>query len=177
MYISEVLPKRTQEDTRTEGIIASVLDYESKFVLLEGTTIVDFGANANTNVILGWSYYAKWRVAGIGFRAHTENFTDEQSPELSFGSAADADLFGKIKVTYPANEKMVIGDVASYDAHAVTLLTSVLAEAETGITYSIGTVNGQEVWQTTPLEISVENIAQLTTGQAYPFVLIEINRK
>ena len=158
-----------------EGEIASaILAYQhNRAVLLEGSNIVDFGAAANTNIVLGWAYYAKWRVAGLGFRCHTENFTDAEDPELAFGSAADPDLFGKLKVTYPANEKMVIGDVASETVG--NLLSSILAEAETGITFSMGAINGRVNWQTSPLEISVENIAQLTTGQGYPFVLIEID--
>ena len=81
------------DEGQIAGIAAS-LNY-NKLVLLEGTNIVDFGAAANSNVVLGWVYYAKWRIIGIGWRCHTENFTDAQDPELSFGSAADAESSGR----------------------------------------------------------------------------------
>ena len=159
------------EGERILGVAGDIL--HNKLVLFEGTNIVDFGAAGGTNIVLGWVYYAKWRIIELGFRCHTENFTDAQDPELSFGSAADADLFGKMKVTYPAAEKMVIGDVATQGANS--LLSSILAEAETGITFTAGDPNGRVTWQAAPLEVSVENVAQLTTGQGYPFVLIEID--
>ena len=156
-----------------EGIAYRVAKENTKYVLLEGSNIVDFGAAANTNIVLGWVYYTKWRITGLGFRCYTENFTDEQSPELAFGSATDADLFGKLKVTYPAAEKMVVGDVATESVD--NMLTFILAEAETGITFTAGDPDGRVAWQSTPLEVSVENVAQLLTGQGYPFVLIEID--
>ena len=171
LNIGEIAGNHRGDGSRIKGIVEGL--EHNKLMLLEGGNIVDFGAAANTNIVLGWSYYAKWRIAGVGFRCHTENFTDAEDPELSFGSATDADLFGKMKVTYPALEKMTIGDVASYSVRDI--LRSILSEAETGITFTAGSPDGWNVWQTAALEISVENVAQLTTGQGYPFVLIEID--
>ena len=173
LNIGETLAK-LQLSPKDAGIagIAEALEH-NKLVLLRGSNLVDFKAAANTNVVLGWVYYARWRVIGLGFRCHTENFTDAEDPELSFGSAADADLFGKMKVTYPALEKMVVGDVATHSVGDV--LSSILSEAETGITFTAGDPNGRVTWQSTPLEVSVENIAQLTSGEGYAFMLIEID--
>ena len=176
MDITEPLPARDTRGTEIQGIVMDTLRYKSEFHMVLGINIVDFGAVAGTSVILDTIYHAKWRVAGIGWRCHTESFTDGEDPELLFGKSGDTDLFGKLKVTYPAAEKMTIGDVASYDNYTPSLLSSRLSEAETGITFTAGVPDGRVEWQTTPLYISVENAAQLTTGQGYPFVLVEVNR-
>ena len=176
MNISEPLPARDTRGTEIQGIVMDTLRYKSEFHIIRGETIVDFGAAAGTNITLEFIYYAKWRVAGIGWRCHTENFTDGEDPEMTFGSGADADLFGKLKVTYPAAEKMVMGDVASYDNLVPRMLSSELSEAETGVTFTVGDPDGSKVWQTARGTVRVENVAQLTTGQGYPFILIEVNR-
>ena len=149
---------------------------ESAFHILLGTTIVDFGAAAGTNIVLGFVNYAKWRVAGIGWRCHTEVFTAGEDPEMTFGSAGDADFYGKIKVTFPAGQNMVVNDVASYDNLTPDFLGWRIAMAETGITFTAGDPDGSTGWQIVPSIIYVENVAQLTTGQGYPFALIEVSR-
>ena len=176
MDIIEPLPARDTRGMEIQGIIMDTLRYKSEFHVIVGATLVDFGAAAGTNVYLGWIYYAKWRIVGIGWRCSGENFTDAEDPEMTFGNAADADLFGKIKVTYPAAEKMTDADIASYDNLTPTFLGSYLSEAETGITFTAGDPDGSVVWQIAPDRIVVENVAQLTTGKGYPFVLIEVSR-
>ena len=176
MDISEPLPARDTRGTEIQGIVMDTLRYKSEFHILEGTTIVDFGAAAGTNISLAWAFWAKWRVAGVGWWCSAEDFTDNEDPEMTFGSAWDADLFGKLKVTYPASEKMVAADIASYDNLTPRALSSYLAEAETGITFTPGDPDGSTEWQTVPTFIKVENVAQLTTGKGYPFVLIEVSR-
>ena len=176
MDITEPLPARDTRGTEIQGIIMDTLRYKSEFHVVLGTTIVDWGAAANTSVVLAWIYYKKWRMAGIGWECHTENFTDDEDPELSFGIYGDTDYFGKLKVTYPASEKMVIDDIITHDEKTPTLLGSRLGEAETGITFTAGDPDGNMVWQNNPHKIRVENTAQLTTGQGYPFALIEVSR-
>ena len=176
MDITEPLPARDTRGMEIQGIVMDTLRYKSEFILLEGATIVDWGAVAGTNIVLGWIYYAKWRVAGIGWRCHTENFTDDEDPALNFGSATDADLFGQLKLYFGTTDKMVIEDVASYDNKTPAFLSSIFAETMAGKFFYSGDPDGSVGWQTTPLEISVENVTQLTTGKGYPFVLIEVNR-
>ena len=176
MHITDPLPARDTRGTEIQGIVMDTLRYKSEFHILEGISIVDFGAAAGTNITLEGVYYSKWRVVGIGWRCHTESFTDGEDPEMTFGSPGDADLFGKIKVTYPAAEKMVIGDVATYDKLSPKMLSTKFGEAVTGITFTAGDPDGSTVWQTNPVFVKVENVAQLTTGKVYPFILIEISR-
>ena len=176
MDIAEPLPARDTRGTEIQGIVMDTLRYKSEFHIVIGETIVDFGAAAGTNIVLDTIYYSKWRVVGIGWRCSTENFTDDEDPEMSFGTSGDADRFGKLKVTYPATEKMIIGDTASYDKLTPPLLGSRLAEAETGVTFTAGDPDGSTEWRIEAGTIYVENVAQLTTGQGYPFVIIEVNR-
>ena len=176
MNITEPLPARDTRGTEIQGIVMDTLRYKSDLHLIIGDAIVDFGAVAGTNITLGMVYYANWRVAGIGWKCAVENFTDGEDPEMTFGSGPDPDLFGKLKTTYPAAEKMVINDVSSYDKMVPRMLSSKLAEAETETTFTPGSPDGSVIWQTKPSYILVENTAQLTTGKAYPFVLIEVNR-
>ena len=176
MNISEPLPARDTRGTEIQGIVMDTLRYKSEFILIESTNIVDFGAVAGTNILLTQIYYAKWRVAGIGWRCSGENFTDGEDPEMTFGSAADADLYGKIKVTYPADKKMIINNVVSYDNLIPPFLTSYLHKAESGVTFTVGNPDGSKIWQTARGAVRVENVAQLTTGQGYPFVLVEVGR-
>ena len=176
MDITEPLPARDTRGTEIQGIVMDTLRYKSEFHIVIGTTIVDFGAAAGTNIELDMVYYTKWRIAGVGWSCKTENFTDDEDPEMTFGTGADADRFGKLKVTYPAAEKMVMGDTVSYDNLTPNILGTYIGEAETGITFTAGDPDGSVEWQIKPTSIKVENVAQLTTGKAYPFILIEVNR-
>jgi hypothetical protein len=166
----ESLPLGSDE-AQIAGVAASL--NHNKLEVYHCTTIIDNGAAADTNTVVAWIPYDRWRVIGLGFRCHTEAYTDGLDPEFRFGSPSDNDLFGILKGTLGGSDKVIAEDVI---AHSVgDILPNVDTEGGVTVSFTAGDPDGRVTWQAAPGEIAVENVAQLAQGQGYVFVLVEID--
>lgn len=173
MYVKN-LPNRTSEDEKIVAVLLDTLRYQSHFEVLEGSTVINSTAAAHTTVHLAYVYHKKWRVAGIGMRCKT-NYTAAENPDIEMGIVGDKDLFGILTGIFAGANLFKTGDVGIQQTRGL-FGASIITDTGT-FAYSIGTINGQKTWQEGFKEILAANkTATLTTGDAYPFVIIEIDR-
>lgn len=168
---AKALPKRTSEDERIVGIIADILPYQAHYEILEGANLVDNGA-AVASVSLGWVYYKKWRVAGIGMRVNTEAYSGTENPDMKVGKTGDTDLFGTLTLTVTTGT-VGIGDVIMQETNNLLGDSDITPTAST-LAWVAGDPNGQAVWQSGVMEVLATNGSNLTQGQYLPFIIIEI---
>lgn len=168
------LPTLSNEDSQRAGLITALLKHEGHYEFIEGATIIDATAGAGTTVPLAHIYYKKWRIIGIGLRVKTA-YTAGENPDFEIGKAADKDLFGKVTLTITGADLLAASDVVIQDKLNMLGVSSFTntVDAET---FAAGDPDGQTKWQSGYMDVLAANVSALTSGEGYPFILIEIDR-